>query len=96
MDRIDMQGTNGIRARLAAQGAAPIARSEPVKPAADNGAQARPVDVKTVGLAGAQPPIDEARVSEIRKAVEQGRYPLLPYRVADGLIAAGFILRKSK
>lgn len=39
------------------------------------------------------PPIDHERVSEIRKALEQGRYPVIPMRVADALIASGLLLR---
>lgn len=43
--------------------------------------------------AGAQPPVDQERVSEIRKAVEEGRYPVVPTRIADAIIAAGYLLR---
>lgn len=43
--------------------------------------------------AGAQAPFDQDRVTEIRKAVEQGRYPVIPTRVADAMIAAGYLLR---
>lgn len=96
MDRIEMQGTNGIHARLAARGAAPIARSERARPAKGDDVQSQSVERAAAGLAGSQPPIDQERVSQIRKAVEEGTYPLLPHRVADELIAAGFILRNGK
>lgn len=96
MDRIEMQGTNGIHARLAARGAAPIARSEHARPAKGDDVQSQSVERAAAGLAGSQPPIDQERVSQIRKAVEEGTYPLLPHRVADELIAAGFILRNGK
>lgn len=43
--------------------------------------------------AGAQPPFDQERVAEIRKAVEEGRYPVVPTRIADAIIAAGYLLR---
>lgn len=43
-----------------------------------------------------QPPIDFDRVSQIRKAIEDGRYPLVPQRVADAMIAAGHLLRTGK
>ena len=39
------------------------------------------------------PPVDAQRVSEIRKAVESGTYPVIPVRIADAMIAAGFLLR---
>jgi len=96
MDRIELQGTNAIRARLAAQGAAPVARAERIKPTTGDATQSVAAELSAVGLAGAEPPIDQERVSEIRKAVEQGTYPLLPARVADELIAAGFMLRNGK
>lgn len=43
--------------------------------------------------AGDATPVDIDRVSVIRKAVEEGRYPVLPTRIADAMIAAGFLLR---
>lgn len=43
-----------------------------------------------------QPPVDTNRVAEIRKAIEQGTYPVLPTRVADSIIAAGMLLRIAK
>ncbi len=47
-------------------------------------------------LNGAEPPVDQGRVDEIRKAIEQGRYPVIPMRVADALIASGLLLRSGK
>ena len=44
-------------------------------------------------LSAGQPPINQERVAEIRKAIEQGRYPMTPMRVADAMIAAGFLWR---
>lgn len=35
-----------------------------------------------------QPPVDTDRVSEIRKALRDGTYPLVPTRIADAIIAA--------
>lgn len=43
-----------------------------------------------------QPPVDAERVAEIRKAIEQGTYPIVPARVADAMIAAGLLLRSGK
>jgi len=96
MDRIELQGTNAIRARLAAQGAVPVARADRLRPTTGDTGQSAAVELSAVGLAGAEPPIDQERVAQIRKAVEQGTYPLLPCRVADELIAAGFMLRNGK
>ena len=42
--------------------------------------------------AGTSPPVDRDRISEIRTAVREGNYPLIPAKVADAMIAANFIL----
>ena len=41
-------------------------------------------------------PVNAERVGEIRRAVESGRYPMVPAQVADAMIAAGFLLRTGK
>lgn len=58
-------------------------------PAPDARAAASPVSA-------GQPPVDVERVAQIRKAVEEGTYPIVPTRVADAMIAAGFLLRIAK
>jgi len=40
-------------------------------------------------------PVDGERVAVIRKAVEQGTYPVIPTRIADAMIAAGLLLRSA-
>lgn len=37
---------------------------------------------------GSTPPVDNDRVEEIRKAIRDGSYPVLPVEIADALIAA--------
>ena len=64
-------------------------------PGASDASAAPTVEVETP-FAGGQPPVDQARVNEIRKAIEQGRYPVIPMRVADALIASGLLLRSGK
>lgn len=39
------------------------------------------------------PPFDADRVAAIRKAIEQGSYPLLPAKIADAIIAGRYFLR---
>lgn len=34
------------------------------------------------------PPVDNERVREIRQAIKEGRYPLIPTEIADAMIAA--------
>ncbi len=45
--------------------------------------------------AGPQP-IDSDRVEAIRSAIAKGRYPLVPARIADAVIAAGILLHTTK
>ena len=93
MDRIDMQGPNGISPRLKAKGAAPVARAENVRPTGSGAAKSGEIAMATVVSAGSEAPVDHDRVAEIREAIEQGRYPVVPTKIADAMIAAGFLLR---
>lgn len=52
--------------------------------------------VKSDALDAGQAPVDTDRVTEIRKAIEQGNYPILPTTVADAIIAAGILLRNGQ
>jgi negative regulator of flagellin synthesis FlgM len=52
--------------------------------------------VRSRELDPGQPPVDAERVQQIRKAIEQGTYPILPAKVADAMIAAGLLLRSGK
>ncbi len=38
--------------------------------------------------AARQVPVDQDRVAEIRKALQEGRYPLTPAKIADAFIAS--------
>jgi flagellar biosynthesis anti-sigma factor FlgM len=50
----------------------------------------------SAALEAGPPPVDRERVDMIRKAVEQGTYPLVPAKIADAIIAAGVLLRSPK
>lgn len=41
---------------------------------------------------GSIPPVDSDRVAQIRTAIKNGTYPLVPTQVADAMIAADYIL----
>lgn len=76
----------------------PVARFEGTSPTPVSGsAKARAAGGETPGLtardAGQAAPVDTDRVAEIRKAVEQGTYPIIPAKIADAMIAAGYLLR---
>ena len=62
---------------------------------------AKPANAKATVVRGdaidpGEAPVDSERVSEIRKALESGTYPILPTKVADAIIAAGLLLKVSK
>ncbi|NKJ40737.1 flagellar biosynthesis anti-sigma factor FlgM [Novosphingobium sp. SG720] len=38
-------------------------------------------------------PVSSDRVAQIRKAIEEGHYPVIPAQIADAMIAAGMLLR---
>jgi negative regulator of flagellin synthesis FlgM len=40
-------------------------------------------------------PVDQTRVAQIREAVANGNYPLIPTKIGDAMIAAGILLRKT-
>ncbi|MFC4254912.1 flagellar biosynthesis anti-sigma factor FlgM [Altererythrobacter xixiisoli] len=95
MNPIDAHRITGTSARLAtSQGT--VART------VESGAATTPASA-TAGTvsanpvnAGTTPTVDVDRVSEIRKAVEEGSYPIVPAKIADAMIAAGYLLRVGK
>jgi negative regulator of flagellin synthesis FlgM len=52
-------------------------------------AQVETSDAVKAGVA----PVDQERVREIRQAIESGKYPIVPAKIADAMIAAGMLLR---
>ena len=43
---------------------------------------------ETAKALAAKPPVDAERVQQIRRALQEGRYPLVPAKIADRMIAA--------
>lgn len=74
-----------------------VIATEAVKPSPTvaSGEKYVEVSVKELPQAG-NAPVDADRVDEIRKAVEQGSYPLVPAKIADAMIAASLILRNGQ
>lgn len=56
-------------------------------------ATGEPVAWRSTAPGPGEPPVDAERVTEIRRAIERGTYPIVPARVADAMIAAGLLLR---
>ncbi len=67
---------------------APAQPGSAVSPPAEPGVIAQ----TTAPAAGNAPPVDLERVSQIRNALREGTYPLVPAKVADAIIAADYIL----
>lgn len=78
--------TESDRSQAAARAAGTAAQP------AGGGQSARPGIAVEVGAAAASdlasPPVDAARVAEIRNALRDGTYPLVPTKIADAMIAA--------
>ncbi len=68
-----------------------IASTRPATPVA-NGEQDVEV-VRRTQFTAQEPSIDQERVEEIRKALAEGSYPLVPAEIADAMIAAKLTLR---
>ena len=94
MTPIDPARLNAAQ-RLQAASVTPLQRAAPARPVANTAGRSAqaPATALTGPTAGAEAPVDADRVAEIRKAVEQGSYPLIPTRIADAMIAAGHLLR---
>jgi negative regulator of flagellin synthesis FlgM len=50
----------------------------------------QPAPASTARALAASPPVDMERVARIRRAVEEGRFPISPATIADRLIAVQF------
>ena len=93
MKPIDISGPNGVAPRAVASPAMPVTGAEPVRRVRGDDGAAAGGSALSPHSAGDVAPVDADRVAEIRKAVEQGRYPVIPTRIADAMIAAGLLLR---
>lgn len=71
------------KARPAPDGSAPGADGR-----SDASASANGVAVEITAPAQSGPPVDTDRVAEIRSALRDGTYPLVPAKIADAMIAA--------
>lgn len=93
MKPIDISGTGGLSTRAVSATASPVQGSAPVRVVRSRDSDTDGAGALSLLSAGDEPPMDAERVEQIRKAIEDGSYPILPTRVADALIAAGYLLR---
>ncbi|MCK0129448.1 flagellar biosynthesis anti-sigma factor FlgM [Erythrobacter sp. F6033] len=83
-----LQGVSAPRSVSGSDRAQIEARSPQSRPSAPVGAESGvKLEVGSAVEAG-KPPINSERVAEIRSALEQGSYPLVPTEIADAMIAA--------
>jgi negative regulator of flagellin synthesis FlgM len=69
---------------------APVAPAAPVEAAKPVASEVKMVESTAAGLSStmaARPPVDSERVARIRKAVEDGNFPIYPTTIADRLLA---------
>lgn len=93
MKPIDISGPNGVAPRATATAAHPARGSEPVRRVDLDNGETPGTGALSAIAAGDSAPVDADRVAEIRRAIEEGRYPVIPTRIADAMIAAGLLLR---
>ncbi len=85
-------GGTGRAAKAAATGANKIAAAQ--KGASGTRQSESPIASSSL-TAALQVPVDQERVTEIRKALQEGRYPLNPANIADALIASNLYGKSS-
>jgi negative regulator of flagellin synthesis FlgM len=69
---------------------APVAPAAPVAVAQPVASEVKTVESTAIQLSGtmaAEPPVDAERVARIRKAIEDGKFPIYPTTIADRLLA---------
>lgn len=71
------------------KGVSPAGRVTPAQKGASQARDAEPPVHNMRVSAGRETPVNDDRVAEIRKALETGKYPLIPTEIADAVIAAG-------
>ena len=86
-----LQGVTSVRPLAESDRAQLDARARQVA-AADDSTGAKPGVSLEVGtnVDTSTPPVDNERVQKIRKALQDGSYPLVPTKIADAIIAARF------
>lgn len=67
--------------------AAPDHPALPAAGVAASGNATGSIVTSVIGV-GSKPPFDTDRVAQIRKAIEENRYPIIPAQIADAMIAA--------
>jgi negative regulator of flagellin synthesis FlgM len=87
---------SAVQVGTVGQGGKPVQiETAPEAPKAPAAVAAPQVETSEAVKAGAAP-VDQERVETIRHAIETGKYPVIPAKIADAMIAAGMLLRSPK
>ena len=78
-------GSDRAKAKVAPEGGAPGSGGP-----ASGSNKAAGVSVEVAAPAQSGPPVDTDRVAQIRNALRDGTYPLVPTKIADAMIAAQY------
>ncbi|WP_295527410.1 flagellar biosynthesis anti-sigma factor FlgM [Novosphingobium sp. Chol11] len=78
-----------LAVKSATPSAVPAENAQPGNVSSANAPQIATSDAVKAG----EPPVDAERVLTIRRAIETGKYPITPAKIADAMIAAGILLR---
>ncbi len=73
--------------RVAVPSVVPAGKVAVAAPVAKDAPALQSAAAEMAGAMAAQPPVDAERVARIRKAIDEGRFPLYPSNVADRLLA---------
>lgn len=92
MKPVDAISPNVVSKVLSAAHARDVSRDS----AAPAGAKAQSTVSLSAAATKAEPPVDIERVREIRNAIQQNRYPVIPAQIADAIIAAPYLLNVAK
>jgi len=84
---------NGGEAQITAANSTPTPTTTAASPAHSNAAASM---VSATALDAGHVPVDGERVSQIKKAIQTGSYPILPTKISDAMIAAGIMLQVRK
>ena len=84
-----LQGVSAPRALSESDRAAVDARAQSRTNSPDNTVKRPGVSIEVgTSVSPSEPPVDTDRVAEVRKALQDGSYPLVPAKIADAMIAA--------
>ncbi|OZA93012.1 flagellar biosynthesis anti-sigma factor FlgM [Altererythrobacter sp. H2] len=93
MSPIDIRKTLPVNAAPAISGHTQATERPRPQAATSAGAGAEGVQVELGATPdSAAPPVDRERVNQIRDALREGSYPIVPAKIADAMIAARLVL----